>query len=146
MCYWPLVCELCTNHEVVMLQPCTVTNQKPRLCRLFLHSLILKPPHPLILSFDVLPGGASHSWRSSPSTNVGSIAAWDHSLTRASPVNKFMFGCYNYYTAIFSNVFISCVMLLTIKLKTRVKVYTFSLGYPSKRAQTMIVGKPTIDV
>ena len=38
VCYWAPVRVVCPNHEVVELQPWTVTPPKPRLRRLLLHS------------------------------------------------------------------------------------------------------------
>ena len=57
VCYWSLVRYVCPNHEVVMLQPRTVNTPKPRIIRLLLYSLLLNPPHPLLLPSNVLTGG-----------------------------------------------------------------------------------------
>ena len=57
VCYCPPVREVCPNHEVVMFQSRTVTTLKPIPCRLFLYSLLLNPPLPLLLPSDVFPRG-----------------------------------------------------------------------------------------
>ena len=56
LCYLPTICEVFSNHEVVMLQPQTVTAPKPRICLLLLHSLLLNPLRLLLLTSNVLPG------------------------------------------------------------------------------------------
>ena len=56
VCYWPLVHEVYRNHDVVMFLPWIVTTRKPILCQLLLYSLIMNPPHPLLLPSNLPPG------------------------------------------------------------------------------------------
>ena len=55
--YWPPVCKVFINHEVVMFQPRIVTTPKSRFCHLLLYSLLLNTTRSLLLQPDVLPGG-----------------------------------------------------------------------------------------
>ena len=53
-CYWPPVCEVCPNYEVVEFQPRTLTT--PDLGSVaYCYVLLLDPSYPLLLPSKVLP-------------------------------------------------------------------------------------------
>ena len=60
-CYWPPVCEVCPNYEVVEFQPRTFTTPYLGSVAYFYVAYLLKPPHLLLLPSNVLPPQMSSS-------------------------------------------------------------------------------------
>ena len=87
MCYWTPVCELCTNHEVVMFQPRSLNPPKLSSVAYCYMAYLLNPLRPILLPSCVRPGGAAHSCPASSDINFRHVNARDHPPTRASPIS-----------------------------------------------------------
>ena len=59
VCYWPPISEICPDYKVVMFQPQTLTTTDLGSVANFYIAYLLNYPQPLLLPYNVCPGGVS---------------------------------------------------------------------------------------